>query len=61
MLLKVKIFIYSLNQLCPENDLLNKPKVWLFKAFRVILDWDFEFLKYIKMHMFGLIFILYFT
>ena len=38
MLLKVKIFIYSLNHLCPDNDLLNKSKVWLFKAFRVILD-----------------------
>ena len=44
----------------PEDDLVNKSKIWLFKAFRIILSWSFWILKYIKMYIFGLFFILYF-
>ena len=46
--------------LCVDDDLVNKWKIWLFKAFRVILGWSLWILKYIKMHIFGLVFILYF-
>ena len=44
----------------PEDDLVNKSKIWLFKAFRVILSWSLWILKCIKMYIFGLFFILYF-
>ena len=43
-----------------DDDLVNKWKIWLFKAFRVILGWSLWILKYSKMHIFGLVFILYF-
>ena len=46
--------------LCADNDLVNKWKIWLFKAFRVILGWSLWILKYIKMYIFGLVFILCF-
>ena len=48
------LFIY----LCPDDDLVNKSKIRLYKAFSVILGWSLWILKYIKMHIVGLIFIL---
>ena len=43
--------------LCPDDDLVNKLKIWLFKAFCVIFGWSFWILKYIKKHIFELFFI----
>ena len=36
-------------------------KIWHFKAFRVRLGWSLWILKFIKMHIFGLAFILNFS
>ena len=44
--------------LCPDDDLVNKSKIWLFKAFRVIFGGSLWILKYIKMYIFRLVFIL---
>ena len=46
--------------LCPDNDIVNKSKIGLFKAFCAILGWSLWILKYIKMHIFAIAFILYF-
>ena len=46
--------------LCPDDDLENKSKIWLFRAFRVILGWSLWIVKYTKMHI-GLVFNVFFS